>query len=79
MKILYFAQAGEAAGCREEHWKTCSPLTLDEFWLEAFSRHPGLIPLRNQCRVASGLVYLLAGERLDPQQETAVIPPVSGG
>jgi hypothetical protein len=54
-------------------------LTLDEFWLEAVSRHPGLALLRDQCRVASGMSYLLAGERIEPQQETAVIPPVSGG
>jgi molybdopterin converting factor small subunit len=79
MKVLYFAQAGEAAGCREEHWEIHSSLTLDEFWLEAVSRHPGLTVLRHQCRVASGLNYLLAGERIEPQQETAVIPPVSGG
>lgn len=79
MKVLYFAQAGEAAGCREEHWEIHSPLTLDEFWLEAVIRHPGLALLRDQCRVASGMSYLLAGERIEPQQETAVIPPVSGG
>jgi len=79
MKVLYFAQAGEAAGCREEQWEIHSPLTLDEFWLEAVSRHPGLALLRDQCRVASGMTYLLAGEQIEPQQETAVIPPVSGG
>ncbi|TSA32873.1 MAG: MoaD/ThiS family protein [Verrucomicrobiaceae bacterium] len=79
MKVLYFAQAGEAAGCREEHWEIRSPLTLDEFWREAVSRHPRLTRFRDQCRVASGMSYLLAGERIEPQQETAVIPPVSGG
>jgi len=79
MKVLYFAQAGEVAGCREEHWDIHASLTQDEFWLEVISRHPGLALLRDQCRVASGMRYLLAGERIEPQQETAVIPPVSGG
>lgn len=79
MKVLYFAQAGDAAGCREEQWKIDAPLTADGFWAEAIRRHPGLAALRKQCRIATDLTYLLDGENINPDQEVAVIPPVSGG
>jgi len=79
MKVLYFAQAGDAAGCREEHWDVDGPLMVDEFWAEAVRRHPGLAALRTQSRIASNLSYLSAGNSINPDQEVAVIPPVSGG
>lgn len=79
MWVLYFAQAADAAGCREESWEQCYPLTLEEFWREALRRHPGLAGLAPRCRVASGCTYVAADGMLDPREETAVLPPVSGG
>jgi len=79
MRVLYFAQAAEAAGCRDEKWTVVSNLTLDSFWQEAIRRHPKLCALRSQCRVASGMSYLNGGDKINPADETAVIPPVSGG
>jgi molybdopterin synthase catalytic subunit/molybdopterin synthase sulfur carrier subunit len=79
MRVLYFAQAAEAAGCREEVWEIAGPLSLDAFWEEAVARHPGLAPQRDICRVASGMDYVGPGDVLDPGREVAVIPPVSGG
>jgi molybdopterin converting factor small subunit len=79
MRVLYFAQAAEIAGCRNEDWDVVSALTLDAFWEEAIRRHPDLSALRPQCRVASGMCYLLDGDMLNPAEEAALIPPVSGG
>lgn len=79
MKVLYFAQTADAAGCREEEWAMNGPLLLEDFWAEAIRRHPALEMFSGQCRVASGGNYVGAGEWLDPQLEAAVIPPVSGG
>ncbi|MEI8313423.1 MAG: MoaD/ThiS family protein [Verrucomicrobiota bacterium] len=79
MRVLYFAQAADAAGCRLEEWNVGFPLTLDAFWEEAIHRHPDLSALRPQCRVASGMCYLMIGDKINPADETAVIPPVSGG
>ncbi|MFZ4777005.1 MAG: MoaD/ThiS family protein [Terrimicrobiaceae bacterium] len=79
MNVLYFAQAADAAGCREEEWVVDGTLLLEEFWAEAIRRHPALEIFSSQCRVASAGNYVGAGERLDPRSEVAVIPPVSGG
>lgn len=79
MKVLYFAQAALAAGCREEDWPVGRELSLEDFWSEAIRRHPALEGLAAQCRVASGMNYVAGGQCLDPQAEAAVIPPVSGG
>jgi len=78
--VLFFAQAADAAGCRHEDWNNvASLLTLDSFWEEAIRRHPNLSALRPQCRVASGMRYLMNDDKINPEDETAVIPPVSGG
>jgi molybdopterin converting factor small subunit len=79
MKVLYFAQAAEAAGCREEDWETPEPLSLHAFWTEAARRHPNLAALESSCRIASGGEYVAGEQMLNPDRETAVIPPVSGG
>lgn len=79
MKVLYFAQAADAAGCREEKWDIPFPISMQAFWDEAIHRHPKLAGLKSQCRVASGMDYIADNGQLDPTQEAAVIPPVSGG
>ncbi len=79
MKVLYFAQAADAAGCREEEWDVVGPLSLADYWEEAIRRHPALVDLRSQCRVAAGGSYVGTGDLLDPAGEVAMIPPVSGG
>lgn len=79
MKVLYFSQASIAADCREEEWAVSEPMDLGDFWREAIRRHPLLADIAAQCRVASGMQYVGTGGQLDPAQEAAVIPPVSGG
>ncbi len=79
MKVLFFAQAAQAAGCREEDWSVDHPMTVEEFWQEAIKRHPALADLRLVCRLASGMNYLGPDDKLDPTQDAAVLPPVSGG
>lgn len=79
MKVLYFAQAAQIAGCREESWETAAPLSLEEFWAELEKRHPGTGSLRASCRIARNREYLSLESELHPGDEVAVIPPVSGG
>lgn len=79
MRVLYFSTAAEIAGCSQEEWDVSSPLALEEFWEEAIRRHPDLAAMKPLCRVASGMSYLRAGDTINPADETAVIPPVSGG
>ncbi|MBE2203427.1 MAG: MoaD/ThiS family protein [Chthoniobacterales bacterium] len=79
MRVLYFAQASDVTGCREEDWKVDRDLTLEEFWAEALRRHPALAELAGQSRVASGMRYVTDNQYLDRLEEAAIIPPVSGG
>ncbi len=79
MRVLYFAQAAQVVGCREEMWDEPQPLTADEFWAELVRRHPGMQPLQAQCRLAVNQQFLSQGETIPTHSEVAVIPPVSGG
>jgi len=79
MKIFYFAQAADTAGCREESWELQSPLTASEFWGELEKRHPGMGALQSICRIACNCEYLGPEERIQADDEVALIPPVSGG
>jgi len=79
MKILYFAQAADASGCREETWNMQAALGSDEFWVELEKRHPGMGALRPICRLACNCEYIGATDSIQPDDEVALIPPVSGG
>jgi len=79
VKVRYFAQAADVAGCREEMWDIAAPLDLDQFWQEVIRRHPAFSSLCGQCRVASGGEYVTRDNLVSPTEEAAVIPPVSGG
>lgn len=79
MRVLYFAQAAEIAGCREEIWPVLRTLSASEFWSEAIERHPGLQGMETQCRLAVNQQFLESGNLISPHSEVAVLPPVSGG
>lgn len=79
MKLLFFAHAAQFVGCREEHWELASPLSPDQFWSELERRHPGAGALRASCRLARNREYLSPEDWLQPGDEVAIIPPVSGG
>jgi molybdopterin converting factor subunit 1 len=79
MKVLFFAQAREAAGCAEGQLKADRPLAVPEFWTRLVADFPRLAPLRKTARLARAEEYLQEGDLLQPGDEIAVIPPVSGG
>lgn len=79
MKVLYFSQAAGLTGCREEVLDISHPMTSGGFWEEVVRRHPGLAALRSVCRLACNEEYLSAEGTIQPDDEVAVIPPVSGG
>jgi len=79
MKVLFFAQSRQAA--RADHYllKTDQTLTQPEFWNQLIATFPDLAPLQKTARLARNETYLHAGELLHPNDEIAIIPPVSGG
>ena len=79
MKVLFFAQSRQSAGCDETILKTDAPLTQPEFWAMLVEAFPGLASQQKTARLARRETYLEPGDRLGPDDEIAVIPPVSGG
>jgi molybdopterin converting factor small subunit len=80
LRVLFFSSARQAAGCAEAKIM-CEPQGISEstFWERLLRDFPDLAPLRGSVRLARNLEYLAAGEYFLPQDEAALIPPVSGG
>ena len=79
MKVLFFAQSREAAGCDDYFLEVGTPMTELEFWAALVRALPSLAPYQKTARLARRETYLQKGEWLHPADEIAVIPPVSGG
>ena len=79
MKVLFFAQSRQAAGCDDYILKTDSTLTQEEFWTLLIQAFPSMASQQKTARLARRETYLQNDESLAPHDEIAVIPPVSGG
>ena len=79
MKVLFFAQCREAAGCPDYFLKVEEPVMESEFWARLVDALPGLAPHRTAARLSRHETYLPNDAWLYPGDEIAVIPPVSGG
>ena len=79
MKVLFFAQSREAAGCHQYTLKIDAPISTSEFWTLLVKAHPKLEALKKSARLARDETYLQENDLLRPADEIAVIPPVSGG
>jgi len=79
MKVLFFAQSREAAGCDDYFLEMKKPVTESEFWAALVDAFPGLASHQKTARLARQETYLQKGEWLHPSDEIAIIPPVSGG
>ena len=79
MKVLFFAESRTLSGCDDFVLPTELPVTEPEFWALLLKAFPLLASLRKSARLARNHSYVTGGELLLPQDEIAVIPPVSGG
>jgi molybdopterin converting factor small subunit len=79
MKVVFFGPSREAVGRGEWQLEIERAMTIPEFWTRLREAFPALAPLEKTARLARREEYLLPGERIEPQDEIAVIPPVSGG
>jgi molybdopterin converting factor subunit 1 len=79
MKVLFFAHAREAAGRADYLLEVSRPITATEFWALLVKPFPKLVPYQKSARLARHESYLQEDDLLDPADEIAVIPPVSGG
>ncbi|MET0262341.1 MAG: MoaD/ThiS family protein, partial [Rariglobus sp.] len=78
MTILYFAHARHAAGCDQEKLVLSEPVSATTLWDKLIELHPELAALRASSRFARDNEFIAADSTLFPEDEIAVIPPVSG-
>jgi molybdopterin converting factor small subunit len=79
MRILFFSQVREAAGRAQIEWDACEPMSVEAFWDRLLQQFPALGPHRAAVRTARNGAFTRNGEILEPGDEIALIPPVSGG
>jgi len=78
MKILFFAHLKDVTGCSQLELD-CEPMDANGLWSKLLKMHPGLERFRGSVRLARNSAYVGADATFEPQDEVALIPPVSGG
>ncbi|KAK2521159.1 hypothetical protein Q9233_011149, partial [Columba guinea] len=82
VSVLYFARSAELAGLRSETLSVPRRITARQLWDEIVRVHPRLAVIRDQVVFAVQQEYVLLGDQLlvlQPGDEVAIIPPISGG
>jgi len=79
VRVLYFAQARLATGRSEEQLSTSQSLKAEGLEKLLTDKYPSLQPLLPACRLAKNGRFLQPDDTLDPQDEVAILPPMSGG
>jgi molybdopterin converting factor small subunit len=78
MKVLFFGPVRTQLGV--DHFDIAAgKMSRDELWANLVGQFPALKPLRPAIRLARNGEFLPPGARLEPGDEIALIPPVSGG
>ncbi|XP_017666721.1 molybdopterin synthase sulfur carrier subunit isoform X2 [Chiroxiphia lanceolata] len=82
VSVLYFARSAELAGLRSETLSVPRQITSLQLWEEIVKAHPRLAVIQDQVVFAVRQEYVLLGDQLlvlQPGDEVAIIPPISGG
>lgn len=79
VKILYFAQAREAAGTRREYFNLDDQASLSAVLSKAFASHPKLKEIEKSIKIALNEEVTEENARLHEGDRVALLPPVVGG
>lgn len=79
VKMIYFAQAREAAGTKNEEFILEEKSTVMTALSRAISAHPKLRPLENSIKVAINEEIMQEDTPLQQGDRVALLPPVVGG
>ncbi|HTX21720.1 MAG TPA: molybdopterin converting factor subunit 1 [Candidatus Aquilonibacter sp.] len=79
MRVLFFAQAKDAAGAAELEMKISNGAGVEEIWDKLVAEKPKLAAFRKTTRLARNGEYADAETKFSDGDEVALIPPVSGG
>ena len=79
MRILFFAQLKDAAGCASVEIPVPTPINSEQVWAKVLEQFPALETHRHAVRLAKNSEYVGPDARFVDGDEVALIPPVSGG
>ena len=79
VKILYFAQAREAAGTRSEYLSLDDPTSVRAVLSKAFTSHPRLKEIEKSIKIALNEEVTEEDARVHEGDRVALLPPVVGG
>lgn len=79
VEVLLFGAAADRAGTRKVQLDVEEGATLAEVWPLLAGRYPGLSTMRDTLAFAVNGEYARMDGRVEPGDEVAVLPPVSGG
>ncbi|MDQ4106043.1 MAG: molybdopterin converting factor subunit 1 [Actinomycetota bacterium] len=78
IKVRLFGAAADRAGTREAEVES-EATTLDGLWPLLTEMYPDLQPMRDNLAFAVNEEYVRGDAPVEPGDEVAVLPPVSGG
>ena len=78
-RILLFAAAADAVGCRETSLSLPIDATAGDVFSAIASTHEAFAEIKNQCAVAFDHQRCSNSTRLSDGCTVAILPPVSGG
>jgi molybdopterin converting factor subunit 1 len=79
VEVLLFGAAADRAGTRKVELEIEESSTLAEVWPLLAEMYPDLSSMRDTLAFAVNGEYARMDGRVDPGDEVAVLPPVSGG
>ena len=79
MRILFFAQLKDVAGCETLELPARSPVNAPQLWEMLFEKFPALASHQKTTRLARNWEYVGSEAQFTDHDEVALIPPVSGG
>jgi len=79
VEVLLFGAAADRAGTRKVSLEVEESTTLAGVWPLLAERYPGLSSMRDTLAFAVNGEYAKMDGRVEPGDEVAVLPPVSGG
>jgi molybdopterin converting factor subunit 1 len=79
MRVLFFAQLKDATNCNSVELAVAQPLSSEQLWGALLGKFPALAGHRASVRLACNQEYADPQMLFNPDDEVALIPPVSGG
>lgn len=79
IEVLLFGAAADRAGTRRAELEIDDATTLREIWPVLVERYPDLSAMRDTLAFAVNGEYARMEDSVGPDDELAVLPPVSGG